>query len=384
MKRPNVVLYTILGFLVKIFSWCKGQRIILKEKIKGPAIVLSNHTSFYDFIYTTSAVYPHRVSYLVADKMMVHPILGFFLRKARAIPKCLFQADPVATLNVFRLLRKNGIIGIFPEGQISPIGKTAKPTFSIAKLLKKAKVDVYVVLHKNAYLVNPPWTKRTFAGRIETSMERIFSTSELESLSEKEIYNRVIEKLEYNVSSFNETQQYRYNINHIEGLEAVIYTCPSCFKKEMKTYKNKLVCPSCQKELVFDHMGKIGEYRLDYLYEQQVHDMERRILQEPNFILTGAVTLESYRNKKLVVVGQGVLSLTKEYYLYRGTVDEEICDLLFETKNVPTLPSDIGINIQIYQGYQIFQFVFEDYQLPTQFVIAGELLYLRSTTLDNR
>ncbi|MDO9629945.1 MAG: hypothetical protein Q7I99_08580 [Acholeplasmataceae bacterium] len=57
MKRPNIILNIVLGFLVKIFAYLKGQRIIKKCRIKGPAIILSNHTSFYDFIYTSAAMY---------------------------------------------------------------------------------------------------------------------------------------------------------------------------------------------------------------------------------------------------------------------------------------------------------------------------------------
>ena len=47
----------------------------------------------------------------------------------------------------------------------------------------------------------------------------------------------------------------------------------------------------------------------------------------------------------------------------------------FEIKDVPTCPSDIGRNIQIYEGYQLYQFVFENPYLPTQFVLLGEVLH---------
>lgn len=71
MKRPNPFLNITLGFLIKIFAIIKGQSIIKKCKIKGPAIILSNHTSFYDFIYTSAAMYPKRISYLAAKKMFM-------------------------------------------------------------------------------------------------------------------------------------------------------------------------------------------------------------------------------------------------------------------------------------------------------------------------
>src|SRR3989339_37007 len=118
MKKPNLFLYITLGFLVKIFSILKGQKIVEKTNIKGPAICLSNHTSFYDFIYTTAALYPKRVSYLAASKMFYEKSTRPFLKLARAIPKSLMQADPAATLKAFKLLKKKSILSIFPEGQI--------------------------------------------------------------------------------------------------------------------------------------------------------------------------------------------------------------------------------------------------------------------------
>lgn len=45
-----------------------GLRILKKVKIKGPAIVLGNHNAFMDYMFSTSALYPRRVTYLAATK----------------------------------------------------------------------------------------------------------------------------------------------------------------------------------------------------------------------------------------------------------------------------------------------------------------------------
>jgi 1-acyl-sn-glycerol-3-phosphate acyltransferase len=226
MKRPNALLNITLGFLVKIFAFFKGQRIKHTAQVKGPAIVLSNHTSFYDFIYTAAALYPHRISYMAASKMFYDPVLGFFLRLVRAFPKCLFQTDPVSTMNVFRILRQKGIVSIFPEGQISPIGVTQPINMSIAKLLKKAKVDVYLAKHSGAYLVNPPWTKKTFPGRVTTEVKKILSKERLFEMSEQQIFDVIVAQLRFNVSEFNEVHQRSYRLNDISNLESVLYLRP--------------------------------------------------------------------------------------------------------------------------------------------------------------
>ena len=375
MKRPNWLLFVTLGFLIKIYGFLKGQRIISNIRIKGPAIVLSNHTSFYDFVYTTAAIYPSRVNYMAASKMFYEPFLGFFLRLVRAFPKCLFQSDPVSTMNIFRLLKQNGVVSIFPEGQISPIGVTQELSFSIAKLLKKAKVSVYLVKHHNAYLVNPPWTKKTFKGRIETSMKLIIPRSDLLTMSERDIYDLIVHEMAFNVSEFNQNHLYRYKVNDITNLESVIYQCPSCGFEGLTSNHHHLQCPRCKSIFEYDEFGKISSFRLDELYLRQVNTMKEKIDSNELFCIESDVRLESYRNNLVKDVGEGHLTLTKNAYKYEGTIDGINKTLTFDPKNIPSLPSDLGRNVQIYEGYFIYQFVFKDVKMPTMFVIASEYIH---------
>ncbi|MDD5292845.1 MAG: 1-acyl-sn-glycerol-3-phosphate acyltransferase [Candidatus Izemoplasmatales bacterium] len=375
MKRPNAILNITLGFLVKIFAFFKGQRIKRTTEVKGPAIVLSNHTSFFDFIYTAAALYPCRVSYMAASKMFYDPVLGFFLRLVRAFPKCLFQADPVSTMNVFRILRQKGIVSIFPEGQISPIGVTQPISFSIAKLLKKAKVDVYIVKHSGAYSVNPPWTKKTFPGRITTEVALMLSKERLLEMSEPQIFDVIVERLCFNISEYNEVHQRSYRLNDISNLESVLYLCPRCGFDSLTSDTRALHCPKCGNIMPYDRFGKVGGIRLDQLYRAQEQLMKKTMEADPDFVLQSPVKLESYRGKRLVEVGSGILTLNLKGYLFEGTIDNEPASLTFDPKNVPTLPSDLGRNVQIYEGYVIYQFVMPDVTMPTKFVIASEILH---------
>lgn len=382
MKRPNPIIYAILGFIVKFFALLKGQKIQRIDKIKGPCIILSNHTSFYDFIYTTAAVYPNRVNYMAASKMFYDPFLGFFLRLARAFPKSLFQSDPVSTLNAFRVLRINGIVSIFPEGQISPIGVTQVFNLAIAKLLIKAKVDVYVVLHRGAYLVNPPWSKKSFRGKIETTIEKIATKEQISAMTEADLNLLIAEKLSFNSHEYNETRKMKVHLKQITNLEAVLYRCPTCGAEELYTSKYALHCPNCKSVFEYDRFGKVGGLQIDDLYHAQEQIIQSQINQNPDYKLSSRVKLESFRNERLVIVGEGQLELTVHGYRFEGVVDQQMTIYEFTPKNIPTLPSDIGRNIQIYDGYMIYQFVFEDVHIPTKFVIAGE--YIHQLYLKNQ
>jgi len=375
MKRPNIILNTTLGFLVKIFAYLKGQRIIKKCRIKGPAIILSNHTSFYDFIYTSAAMYPKRVSYLAAKKMFYETPTGFFLRLARAIPKSLMQADPVATLHAFRILKKKGIVSVFPEGQISPSGRLLTPAFAIAKFLKKANVNVYIVKHMGAGLSNPPWSKKTFKGKVETIKELIITKEELIDLTGDEIYKIVCNKLYYSQSEYNSIKQYKYNLNDISNLENVIYQCPSCLHEGLQSKKHQLICPSCNHTITYDTYGLLNGEGLDTLFIKQESRVRKEIDLNPNYQIEGHARLMSFRNRKLIEVGSGIISLKRFEYTYKGTIDNEYKELTFKVSSTPTLPSDIGRNIQIYEKDLIYQFEMDIKWLPTKMVHVGEYLH---------
>ena len=227
MKRPNVFLYLFLGFLLRIFARIKGQRIVKRAKIESPSIVLGNHGSWYDFIYSISALYPHRINFVAADKFFYDPLLKIFMGWNRAIKKSLFQSDPIASMKIYRTLRKSkGIVCIFPEGQISPIGKFAPFNEAIGKLAKKANVPVYMTQHVGAYFINPPWSKKSFKGKMETIVDLIVSKEDLQVMSEDQINLKIREKLFFNSAAYNETAKRKYKLNDVSNLKSVIYQYP--------------------------------------------------------------------------------------------------------------------------------------------------------------
>lgn len=375
MKKPNGLLFWPLGALLKVFAYFKGQRIVKRTKIKGPAITLSNHTSFYDFIYTTTALYPYRMNYLAAHKMFFDPLLGPFLRMSRAIPKALLQPDVVATIKALRVLKKGGILSIFPEGQISPTGRFMMPAFAIAKLIKKAKVDVLTVKHQFPYLVNPPWTKKTFKGKMITTVDKLIDKNDIPGLSEEVIYDLVVKGLTHSPYQSNLIMNYTYKLNDIHGLEYVLTECPNCHQVGMKSEKHELHCPHCDTKLTYDKYGRLDGKGVETYYEAQRERLIETIKNNPDYALESPVKLEGYDDQRVKTIGEGHLKLSKEGYHFEGVVHGQPTTYHFEIKDVPTCPSDIGRNIQIYEGYQLYQFVFENPYLPTQFVLLGEVLY---------
>jgi len=323
-------------------------------------------------------MYPARISYLGAKKYFHDPLTSIFLKLARAIPKSLMQSDMKAVRSAMAILQKKGILGIFPEGQISPTGTSLQPAYSIAKLIKKASVDVYVVKHRNAYLVNPPWSKKTFKGRIETEKRLIIASAEIASLTPDDIYKRVTDNLFFSTSKYNREKRYSYKLQDIANLENVIYQCPNCLHEGLVANYDRLQCPKCGHELVYDRYGLLNGAGIDELYALQESRLQKNIDLSSDYLIEAAVRLFSFRDDRLIEVGKGRLSLDRLLYNYQGTIDNETVKRSFKVSKIPTLPSDIGRNVQIYENDQIYQFEFDIPYLPTKFIHAGEYLHQKS------
>lgn len=375
MKRPNPFLWLPLAGILKISAYLQGNRLINKIKIKKPAIILSNHASFHDYVYVTAAVYPHRINYMAAAKMFYEPERRPFLKLARAIPICSYQGDLKAVASALKILKNGGIIGIFPEGQITYHGKSLKSPFAIAKFLKRANVNVYVVHDKNAFLMAPPWTNKVFKGKVFTSMAHLFTPEQLSEMDEKSIYDAVDQSLEFDAGAYNQEHRHIYRLNDIDNLENLIYQCPDCGYEGLASQKHKLVCPKCGRELVYDQFGLLDGQSLFSSYERQRIALEKLISETPEYSLETSVRLVRYQGKGLVETGRGVITLNRELYIYRGTDKGQDVEYRFPTKLIQYLPVDIGGDIQIYDNYEVYQFYMDTKYLPIKFSTAGEYFY---------
>ncbi|MDY0210540.1 MAG: lysophospholipid acyltransferase family protein [Acholeplasma sp.] len=374
MKKVNWVIFIPLGFLLKVFGIIKGQKNESKKIVKGPAITISNHTSFYDFMYTFNAIYPRRMHFLAAMKMFYENGLKQVLKLSKAIPKALLQSDAPATLKTFKVLKRGGIVSLFPEGQISMGGVFMKPSYSVAKLIKKAGVDVYFIKHHNAYMVNPPWTKKSFKGKIFTTIEK-YPKLDIMADSVDVIYQKVIDHLHYDPFLYNQSKKERYRLNDIKGLEHIVYTCPKCLLETLVSNKHRLLCENCGHQMPFDRYGQLDQKGINHYLEISKDRLKACHEKDSNYTLTAKVQLEMIKDKKMRNVGSGRLTLNQTGYYYQGTISGESVSLQFHPKDISSLPSDIGRNIQIYSGYQIYQFVFKTSYLPTKFVFFGEYLH---------
>lgn len=129
-RKKMIVIKTIVRFLAKFFGlipWLlfRRQRVYHENKwnknrpLKGPAIIVSNHTSMMDYL-TIMFVFPFRkIRTLIAEVIYKHFFLGVLCNLMDNIPIHRERNDLSFMGEAVKTLRKGKCIQIFPEGRIN-------------------------------------------------------------------------------------------------------------------------------------------------------------------------------------------------------------------------------------------------------------------------
>jgi 1-acyl-sn-glycerol-3-phosphate acyltransferase len=387
IKRPGLS-YILLGSLIWFYAvFIKRQRLYssLPRGFKPPYIVIGNHTSFYDFVYALRAIYPARVNFVVARKYFHFRGLCWVMKRAKAIPKSLYQSDTSTIMNVLGILKQGGAVGLFPEGQISINGITIENGETIAKLVKKASVPVVRVLTGGAYFSNPPWARSTRRGIVESRVDIILTKDEVSRLSADEIMEIMQKSIYMDSYEWQEKTNSTYRGKKLAaGLEDILYLCPGCGTEyNISTDDNKIECRNCGTEAAYGedghlhwknpaHFKHIGEWLLWQLEQER-----SKISGSEAFNISHPVELAmlKQRGKGIEIVGKGCFTADRDNYIYEGTQNGKNVRLVFPTTNTRYLPFDTGRNFQIYKNNLLYEFRPENPKWCVKIANICEVLY---------
>ena len=209
----------MIGFFqafTRITGWpaqaaCFRTKIHYEDKkvqsrhIKGPAIIISNHTSVYDFAVMLF-VFPYRtLRYLMAEVLFKKKGLGRFLRMLGGVMVDRDAYDFAFLEKCREILEKKGVVGIFPEGRLPREGEERPIPFtpSAAYLALMSGVPVIPVYTDGSYF------KKKRAHVLIGKPVDVQSLVD-EGLSEKENIEKVNEHLRQKIVELgNELQRQR-------------------------------------------------------------------------------------------------------------------------------------------------------------------------------
>lgn len=336
-RRPNGFLYFLAARLYCPLM-CKRKFNLVRsgERVEGPALILSNHTSNHDYKFIAAAVKPARISFLVTYHFFTFKKFAFWLKAIGAIPKYQFATDLEAMRKIqYVIQKKKGTVYIAPEGTVYASGHLGYISPAIAKMIRFLKVPVYACKIEGAGLGNAKWSKNTHRGKVSIHTSRIIDAAESTSLSKDEIMDRINTALAYSEFDF----QKRENVlvegdDKALGFETMFYKCPCCGSEfRIETSGNDVKCTQCGAVATFqnDFTFKWSTEKQYFENYSQWYDWQfEKMLEEvrkPDFKLEEEVDYEIDQPgvDQYVKVGHGTMTLTHDGWDYKGTYyDREI------------------------------------------------------------
>ena len=380
---PDSPLYGLSLFLVRL--WCgRGSRPVVRdEKLRQadvPYVMLSNHESFFDFYYLQRVSHPKRPSFLVSDFYCTRPVLKTFAKHAGIISKKIFAPDMSAPLRIMRMLKNGYPIVIFPEGRLSPDGRSNPIVEEGAAFYKRLNADLVLTKLRGSYYAYPKWRGKRFRAPVSVTVEEVIKKDALRAMSDEELNRKIAETL-YGDASKELLGEYPQK-DKARGLGNLLYRCCDCGALYTTVGRgNEITCTACGRRHTLDNKYRFTDapFTIPGWYDR-IRDMERAELD--GLKLEAAVRTHIYgapgkkdRDEK------GVCTLTPEAFTYRS----EQTAFSIPTENLPGLAFSCGLEFELYHEGELHYFYPEEHpQQAARWALAVDLLTERRLAKNDK
>jgi 1-acyl-sn-glycerol-3-phosphate acyltransferase/ribosomal protein L37AE/L43A len=378
MKKPPAFIYILLICIWQLlFNRKLGVRFTFRvrpSRDKNPYILISNHASRVDYLYTAPAVLPHRLNYVVGYNEFFRSHLYGIFSLMQVIPKRNFTPDLHAIKEIIRIIRKGGHVCLFPEGMSSISGGGQPCAVGSGKLLKHLGATVYYTKIAGGYMTNTKHCLDERPGRVEIVVDRLFTPEQLKRMSADEIQETLNRELKHDDYLWNREARacFKGRGEMAKNLHDMLYLCPKCGRLYTMRGEGDIIrCEAC------GNGARVNEYYdLIPLGETHVvpdtishwYAMERELakaeVSDTNFSYSGRVKLGVLpRYKRLakgatsVIAGEGTLSLSRGGLTFTGTKNGEPFSFTLSTDAVPTY----GMCTDITRFYTFFKSEFYEF-----------------------
>lgn len=148
MSRIFIYFVKITGYLAQLLVFRTKiyyeDKKVQSRRIKGKTIVMSNHTSVYDFALYLYVFFFRVIRFQMAEVLFKKKLLSLFLKLMGGIKVDRNIHDFSFIDKSTKHLNKNGVIGIFPESRLPKEGEETplefKPSISYLALSSDTKI----------------------------------------------------------------------------------------------------------------------------------------------------------------------------------------------------------------------------------------------------
>ena len=327
----EAIIFVFGGLLrITLGNWLKIVYNIkaFNEPVKnmpGPFLMVGNHCLNWDPFMAGLYIKPN-TRFIASDSLFRNKTVAFLLTHlVGAIPKKKAVSDMKTIKMSIKELRKNHVVGVYPEANRTWNGKTIDIIYSTAKFVKLMKVPVVNCITKGGYLSRPRWSVRGRKGVLELHYDILFTKEDIKTKSVDEIYNIMNEAIQYNEFEWQKEKMIPFKSKRqAEFLENYLYICPKCRKiGTLRSEKNDFTCSACG---LSHTMGDYGYFtnedrRFENPQEWGAWQAERfkEITDTDDLIYSDRAVLYGENEKNnLYVVDEGRLSLYKNRLVYKS------------------------------------------------------------------
>ena len=209
MKPFYSIVIFIFWLFFKMFYRLKVYGI--KNFVKGPAIIASNHVSFYDppAIAVSSL---EEIHFLAKESLFGNSIFGSLIKKLNSHPLSGSASNASSFKKVLHLLSKGKKVILFPEGERSFDGKIGKLMPGLGLFVYLSKCSIIPTYIHGAYQV---WERTRKRPKLFGKIKVVFGTpivfSAFEGMDKKECMEKVNIELEKSFFALQEWCEAGFN-----------------------------------------------------------------------------------------------------------------------------------------------------------------------------
>ncbi len=201
----------------------------------GAAVLVANHACYADPVFLQCVTW-RRIHFLATAEAFRGGALAWAMRRTAAVPLRRYRVDPAATRELLRRLDQGALVGVFVEGERSPLGVYQGALPQVARMLGTLAVPVVPVGICGSYDAGPRWAERL---RLRPVRVRIGAPVTFGGGAAAKVVDRAIGEL------LDEDPQ----SVHVGGLDRaklgrVLWRCPTC-RDEASWRPAELRCGAC-------------------------------------------------------------------------------------------------------------------------------------------
>ena len=238
----------LLCFPLRVILGIKAKKYKLEKK--KPYVILSNHVAQIDPIYVAMSFKRH-INYIAYAGVCYGKYKKVLNRYFAPIPKTKGKTDMMTIRESLKVMKKNGVLGLFPSGDCTFSGVESYIDPSIVKFLRMMKAEILLYRLDGVYGKSPRWAHKRTKGKMYGEVKRVITVDEMNAMSDEELYNVVVNTIGGNSLDYIGDNLYKGKYC-AEYLERALYVCPDC--KEIGTlisHKDTFSCASCGYKAVY-------------------------------------------------------------------------------------------------------------------------------------